>query len=95
MTKIVYLYIVIFYFITHTQMDKSLRNTFIGSIIAVIVTFIGAWIQLNSRISVLEIQVSNDHQAIINTNRNIDDVKKMQTEILIGIQHLQDVKKDK
>lgn len=61
----------------------------------VLVAFFGAWIQLNSRIAVLEVQVSNDHQAIQRTDQSIDQMKVMLHEIQVGVQHLQDVKKDK
>jgi hypothetical protein len=38
-------------------MDKTLRNTFIGALITVAITFAGAWIQINNRIAVLEVQM--------------------------------------
>lgn len=76
-------------------MDKTLRNTFVASVITIIIAFVGAWIQLNSRIAVLEVQVSNDHASILKTNQDIELMKDMLHDIKIGVQHLQDVKKDK
>ena len=41
-------------------MDKGIRNTLLGVLGTVIIAFVGAWVQLNSRISILEVQVNND-----------------------------------
>lgn len=80
-------------------MDKTLRNTFIGSIVTILVAFIGAWIQLNSRIAVLEVQVKNDHETFQQSQRhneeNIKEIKTLLTQIQVGVQHLNDVKADK
>ena len=80
-------------------MDKGLRNTFIGAIVTISLAFIGAWIQINSRIAVLEIQVQNNKDVCLRSNADMEQtVKDMNTklqQILVGVQHLQDVKKDK
>ena len=57
------------------NMDNSLRNAFIGAIVTIAVAFIGAWIQLNSRIAVLEVQVANDHATLQETASNMKEVK--------------------
>jgi len=38
------------------MMEKGLRNTFIGIIATIIVTFFGAWVNINLRIVELETQ---------------------------------------
>lgn len=80
-------------------MDKGIRNIFIATLATVVVTFIGAWIQLNSRIAVLEVQVKNDRENCIRyqveNEQNSKEIKVMLQQIQIGVQHLQDVKADK
>lgn len=39
-------------------MDRGIRNTLLGVLGTVVVAFVGAWVQLNSRISILEVQVN-------------------------------------
>lgn len=48
-------------------MDKTLRNTLIGMTGSAFIAIAGAWVQLNSRISILEVQVNNDHQLFIDS----------------------------
>lgn len=61
--------------------------------------FVGAWVQLNARISVLEVQANNDHQLFTNnTNRTQDDMKEIKDkleEINVKVTHLNDVKADR
>ncbi len=61
--------------------------------------FVGAWVQLNARISVLEVQVNNDHQLFTDcTNRTQDDMKEIKDkleEINVKVTHLNDVKVDR
>lgn len=42
-------------------MSNSIKNTLIGVFLTVAVAFFGAWVQINSRISMLEVQVNDDH----------------------------------
>ena len=60
-------------------MDKTLRNTFIGALFTVAITFLGAWIQLNNRIAVLEVQVDNYVKA---QTKNDADMEKMMEKII-------------
>lgn len=53
-------------------MDKTLRNTFIGAFLTVAITFVGAWIQINNRIAVLEVQVDNYVKTQINNDADMD-----------------------
>ncbi len=39
------------------KMNNGLRNTIVGALITIVVTFVGAWIQVNNRIAVLEVQM--------------------------------------
>ncbi len=76
-------------------MDKTLRNTFITITVTIVIAFISAWIQLNSRIAVLEVQVNSNQAAIMKTNQDIVEIKDMLYDIRIGVQHLNDTKEDK
>ena len=38
-------------------MNNGRRNTIVGALITIVVTFVGAWIQVNNRIAVLEVQM--------------------------------------
>ena len=53
-------------------MDKTLRNTFIGSLFTVAIAFLGAWIQINNRIAVLEVQVDNYVKAQTKNDAHMD-----------------------
>ena len=60
-------------------MDKTLRNKFIGALFTVAITFLGAWIQINNRIAVLEVQVDNYVKA---QTKNDADMEKMMEKII-------------
>jgi hypothetical protein len=60
-------------------MDKTLRNTFIGALFTVAIAFLGAWIQINNRIAVLEVQVDNYVKA---QTKNDADMEKMMEKII-------------
>ena len=55
-------------------MDKNFKNTLIGVIGTILVAFIGAWVQLNSRIAVLEVQVRYDRDSYA---ANKDDLREL------------------
>ena len=55
-------------------MDKNVKNTLIGVIGTILVAFIGAWVQLNSRIAVLEVQVRYDRDSYA---ANKDDLREL------------------
>ena len=38
-------------------MNSGLRNTIVGALVTIVITFVGAWIQVNNRIAVLEVQM--------------------------------------
>lgn len=84
-----YLYAWKFTFALKTgKMDKTLRNTLIGTFITVLIAFIGAWIQLNSRISILEVQVQNDHNLFMDNGHDMKELKDKVTDIQIKVTEL-------
>lgn len=80
-------------------MEKGLRNTFIGIIATIIVTFSGAWVNINSRIVALETQADNDHQLFMDNNSKAQSDMKLINdkldEINIKVTHLNDIKEDR
>ena len=80
-------------------MDKGIRNTLLGVLGTVIIAFVGAWVQLNSRISILEVQVNNDHLLYNENNRkaqeDMKEIKDKLDEINVKVSHLNDVKMDR
>lgn len=55
-------------------MNNGLRNTIVGALITIVVTFVGAWIQVNNRIAVLEVQMDTYVQM---QQKNEADMDKM------------------
>lgn len=76
-------------------MDKGIRNAMIGVIGSIIVAVAGSWVQLNQRISILEVQVMNDHQLFIGSQEDMKEIKSMLGEINIKVSHLNDIKVDR
>lgn len=76
-------------------MDKGTRNAMIGVIGSIIVAVAGSWVQLNQRISILEVQVMNDHQLFVDSQEDMKEIKSMLGEINIKVSHLNDVKVDR
>jgi prefoldin subunit 5 len=62
-------------------MNNGLRNTLIGGLITVVLTFVGAWIQVNNRISVLEVQMDTYVKAQQKTDADMDKVMDKLTDI--------------
>ena len=56
-------------------MDKGIRNAMIGVIGSIIVAVAGSWVQLNQRISILEVQVMNDHQLFVGSQEDMKEIK--------------------
>ena len=75
-------------------MDKGIRNAMIGVIGSIIVAVAGSWVQLNQRISILEVQVMNDHQLFVGSQEDMKEIKSMLGEINIKVSHLNDIKAD-
>lgn len=76
-------------------MDKGIRNAMIGVIGSIIIAVAGSWVQLNQRISILEVQVTNDHQLFIGSQEDMKEIKSMLGEINIKVSHLNDIKADR
>ena len=66
-------------------MNNGLRNTLIGIIATIIITFIGGWIQVNNRISVLEVQMDNymhiQQQNEANTIKMLEKINDIQMKV--------------
>ncbi len=75
--------------------DKRLTYGFGGTIVTILIAFIASWISINSRISVLEVQVQDQQKQADNSNRNMEEIRSNIYEIKQGIQHLTDIKADR
>jgi len=57
------------------------KNTLIGIIATIALALFGSWIQLNSRIAVLEVQVQNDRSVYNQNSLKMDEIKTSVSEI--------------
>jgi len=55
-------------------MNSGLRNTIVGALITIVITFVGAWIQVNNRIAVLEVQMDTYIKAQQKSEADMDKV---------------------
>lgn len=80
-------------------MDNGLRNVIFGVMATTIISFIGAWVQINSRISVLAVQEEDDHNVFIdNKDKSEKDMKELMNkvnDIQIKVTQLNDLKQNK
>lgn len=76
-------------------MTSSTRNTMVGIMATVIMALFAAWINLNKRIDVLEIQVQNDHQLLVQWNEDMEEMRSNVSDIRSRIIQLQDLKEDR
>ena len=80
-------------------MDRGLRNTILSILATALIVIAGAWVQINSRISVLEVQVQNDHDMfIVNQEKASKDMQVLMNkinDIQIKVTQLSDLKQDK
>ena len=80
-------------------MDKGIRNTILSILATALIVIAGAWVQINSRISVLEVQVQNDHDMfIVNQEKASKDMQVLMNkinDIQIKVTQLSDLKQDK
>lgn len=76
-------------------MTSSTRNTMVGIMATVIMALFAAWINLNKRIDVLEIQVQNDHQLLVQWNEDMGEMRSNVSDIRFRIIQLQDLKEDR
>jgi flagellar biosynthesis chaperone FliJ len=67
----------------------------VGIMATVIMALFAAWINLNKRIDVLEIQVQNDHQLLVRWNENMEEMRSNVSDIRARIIQLQDLKEDR
>jgi hypothetical protein len=80
-------------------MDKNFKNILYSAFGVIIAGFVGGWIQINSRISVVEVQVKNDHDLFVSRQKEASsDMKELiqkVNDIQIKVTRLQDNKADK
>ena len=76
-------------------MTSSTRNTMVGIMATVIMALFAAWINLNKRIDVLEIQVQNDHQLLVQWNEDMEEMRSNVSDIRARIIQLKDLKEDR
>ena len=78
-------------------MDRGMRNSLIGVIGSIAILFFGAWVQINSRISILEVQVQNDRELFLKNSEKADkqmndlmnkvnDIQVKVTELAVKVQ---------
>ena len=76
-------------------MEKGVKNTFIGLAGTIAIAFFGGWVQLNSRISILEVQVSNNYKLYEDGQEDMKEIKAKLDEINVKVTHLNDIKEDR
>ena len=67
----------------------------LGVMVTVVMALFAAWINLNKRIDVLEIQVQNDHQLLVRWNEDMEEMGSNINDIRSRIIQLQDLKEDR
>ena len=53
-------------------MDRGIRNTILSILATALIVIAGAWVQINSRISVLEVQVQNDQDLFVTNQQKAE-----------------------
>lgn len=62
-------------------MSKNNIITETGIVVSALALVIGGWVQVNSRISVLEVQVKQDHEMFMSQSKKIDEIGNNVNEI--------------
>ena len=62
-------------------MSKNNIITVTGIVVSALALVIGGWVQVNSRISVLELQVKQDHEMFMSQSKKIDEIGNNVNEI--------------
>lgn len=80
-------------------MDRGIRNTILSMLATALIVIAGAWVQINSRISVLEVQVQNDHDMFVTNQQKAEKdmcllIDKI-NDIQLKVTRLSDTKADK
>ena len=80
-------------------MDRGIRNTILSILATALIVIAGAWVQINSRISVLEVQVHNDHDMFLTNQQKAEKdmcllIDKI-NDIQLKVTRLSDTKADK
>lgn len=66
--------------------DRVSRNTLLAVGVSIALAFGAAWVQINSRISMLEVKVQSDHNLYMDSSRRADNDMKELKEKLTDIQ---------
>ena len=80
-------------------MDRGIRNTILSILATALIVIAGAWVQINSRIPVLEVQVQNDHDLFVTNQQKAEKdmcllIDKI-NDIQLKVTRLSDTKADK
>ncbi len=59
----------------------GMKATLVGIICTIVLAFAGAWVQINNRISVLEVQVQNDRAVFNQNSQKMDEIMNSVNEI--------------
>ena len=81
------------------MVDRGIRNTILSILATALIVIAGAWVQINSRISVLEVQVQNDHDLFVTNQQKAEKdmcllIDKI-NDIQLKVTRLSDTKADK
>jgi Tfp pilus assembly protein PilO len=81
------------------MVDRGIRNTILSILATALIVITGAWVQINSRISVLEVQVQNDHYLFVTNQQKAEKdmcllIDKI-NDIQLKVTRLSDTKADK
>ena len=81
------------------MVDRGIRNTILSILATALIVIAGAWVQINSRISVLEVQVQNDHDLFITNQQKAEKdmcllIDKI-NDIQLKVTRISDTKADK
>lgn len=81
------------------MVDRGIRNTILSILATALIVIAGAWVQINSRISVLEVQVQNDHDMFVTNQQKAEKdmcllIDKI-NDIQLKVTRLSDTKADK
>lgn len=67
---------------------NGLRNTIVGGLITVTMAFIGAWIQVNNRIAVLEVQMDAYSKVQQKSETDLDKIMEKISDIQVKVTRL-------
>lgn len=79
--------------------QNGVRDVLLSSIISGVICFIGVWVSINNRVSILEVQVQGDHEVVTQyqqrTDNDMKEIKEKLEEINVKVTRLGDTKADR